>query len=109
MATEQKVDSELLRGDCRPMRRFPGDEGVDILPVRLGLRGNAINFSSGAAGDDSNVFWILRTGVECFHGFVKHLSQLANQFLARSRRLCANTDQLAFFFKERLGRSESKR
>src|SRR5205823_8782523 len=62
MATEKKIDSEFFRGDRRPMRRFTGNESVDILPVRsktgrgeLGLRGYAINFSAGAASDDPDV------------------------------------------------------
>src|SRR5438132_2868479 len=84
MATENKIDSEFFCRDRGPMRRFAGDESVDILPVRsasrtdssrgeLGLRGYAINFSACAASDDPDVLRILRAGVKRFHRSAKHL------------------------------------
>src|SRR4051812_32873105 len=47
VAPEKKIDSQLLRCDRGPMRRFAGDEGVDSLP------GDVVNFGPGAAGNEA--------------------------------------------------------
>src|SRR5438552_11252806 len=50
MAAEKKIDSQFLRGNRSPMRRFAGNEGVDFL-----LR-DPINFRAGSAGYDPTLF-----------------------------------------------------
>ncbi len=55
VSSENQIDAELFGGNRGPMRRFAGDEHVDLF-----LR-DTINFRAGAAGNDPNCFGSLRT------------------------------------------------
>ena len=57
---EKKIDAELFRGNCGPVRRFAGDEGVDLF-VR-----DPMNLAADGASDDADDFCFWRTEVECF-------------------------------------------
>src|SRR5438270_5903913 len=103
MAAEKKIDSKFLRGDRSPMRRFAGDKDVDL------VLGNAVNFSTGPAGDNADILRIFRTEIECFHRTAYCLSQFSNQIIPRTENFRSNSDELSFFFKEWLGRFQSKR
>src|SRR5206468_4130374 len=50
VTAEEKVDSELSGCDCRPVRRFACDVGVDSFPRR------GVDFSTGTAGHDADPF-----------------------------------------------------
>ena len=67
---EKKIDAELFRGNCGPVRRFAGDEGIDLPAGALAkagvVRGDAMNFAAGGASDDADDFCFWRTEVECF-------------------------------------------
>ncbi len=60
MASENQIDAELFGSDGGPMRRFAGDEHVDLF-----LR-DAINFRAGSARNDPDRFCFLRTKCKRF-------------------------------------------
>ena len=60
MAAEHKIDSEFFGRDRGPVRRFAGDEHVDLV-----LR-DAVNLATGAAGDDADGRSFLGAKQKCF-------------------------------------------
>src|SRR5207244_9215106 len=112
MATEQKIDFKLFGRDRGPVRRFASNESVDLPAVagsaKAGLRFcDAVNFSAGSAGDNSNVPGILWTEVERFQWPAKHLSEFPNQIVLRDRNSRSNSNQLSLLFEKRFRRFES--
>ena len=103
MAAEKKIDSEFFRGDRSPVRRFAGDKGVDLL-----LR-DPINFRAAGAGNDPNPACFPWSEIEGLDRSAQNSSKLANQFCSRHRLFDSQSNQLPFFFQERLRRFESKR
>jgi len=61
VAAQKKIDSQFLRGNRRPVRRFACNEGVDFL-----LR-DPINFRTRRAGDDPNPVCFGWSEIECLY------------------------------------------
>ena len=67
MSGEQKIHAEFFGSNCRPVRRFTGDECVDSFVC------DPVNFRAGGSGHNAYRARLFRTEIEKFYRTVQHL------------------------------------
>ncbi len=77
MSAQKKIDPELFGSNCGPVRRFTGDERVDVFLC------HTVNLRAGGTGHNADGARLFRSKIENFYRAIQRLLQFSNKFTTR--------------------------
>ena len=77
MSAQKKIDPKFFGSNCGPVRRFTGNERVDVFLC------HPINLRSGGPGYNPDGSRLFRPEIENFYRTIQRLLQFPNKFTPR--------------------------